>query len=150
MAGMVGAFFNSICQQQPRIRTELSSYQTVERWCEEVPNVFQPWAVTAEAKFSFGSWRPGEVCSDHQAHSSFSIRTARKYLHYSSMKLKRRRHLTPMPPLQTVQCPLPCKVGEDSSDPATDTPDSSEKSATLITCPRWHHIWGKFSWTSQG
>lgn len=48
MAGMVGAFFNRICQQQPPIRTELSSYQRVEKWCEEVLNVFEPWAVTAE------------------------------------------------------------------------------------------------------
>lgn len=46
MAGMVGAFF----------RKELSSYQRVERQCEEVLNVFQPWAVTAETKFSCGCW----------------------------------------------------------------------------------------------
>lgn len=114
MVGMVGAFFNSICQQQLRIRAELSSYQRVESWCEEISNLFQLWAVTAEAKSSSGSWKLGEVCLDHQPHGSFSSRTARKYLHYSSTELKR-RYITPMPPLQTVQCPLPWVAGEEAA-----------------------------------
>lgn len=102
-------FFKSICQQQPRIRTELSSYHRVERWCKE------------ECLSTLGSHSRGKILiwelvtrRSPPGTDSFSRRTARKYLHYSSIDLKR-RHINSVTPLQTAQCPLPCMVGEEAA-----------------------------------
>lgn len=47
-------------------------------------------------------------------HCLFLQQEDRKHLHYSSFHL-RRGHITPVPPLQPVQHPLPCAVGKEAA-----------------------------------
>lgn len=54
MAGMVGGFLKVSVSNSPELE---QNYPHITEWKDGVKrNVFPPWAVTAEAKFSFGSW----------------------------------------------------------------------------------------------